>query len=186
MRDEDGSACRPHQPDAIRNAMTVDVEDYFQAQAFADCIPRASWDGLERRVEANTDRLLEQFGRSVVKATFFTLGWVAERHPALIRRIVDEGHELASHGYDHTRADTQDPTAFTADVRHAKRLLEDTGGAAVIGYRAATFSIGPRNAWAFRVLENEGYRYSSSTYPVRHDLYGDPEAPSLIPSFQTT
>ncbi|MBV9249602.1 MAG: DUF3473 domain-containing protein [Acetobacteraceae bacterium] len=164
-------------PRLLRNAMTVDVEDYFQVQAFAHCIPRQSWDTLERRVEANTDRILGQFSANGVKATFFTLGWVAERHPALIRRIVAEGHELASHGSDHIRADTQEPAAFRADVRRAKRLLEDIGGTRVIGYRAATFSIGPRNRWAFGILEEEGHLYSSSTYPVRHDLYGDPAAP---------
>ena len=164
---------------AIRNAMTVDVEDYFQVQAFAHCIPRSSWDKFDRRVEANTDRILQLFDGAGAKATFFTLGWVAERHPALIRRIVGGGHELASHGYDHTRADAQDAPTFAADVRRAKRLLEDIGGTEVIGYRAATFSIGPRNSWAFSVLENEGYKYSSSTYPIRHDLYGNPEAPRL-------
>jgi polysaccharide deacetylase family protein (PEP-CTERM system associated) len=157
----------------------VDVEDYFQVQAFAHCIPRSSWDVLDRRVEANTNRILDQFDRAGVKATFFTLGWVAERHPVLVRRIVGEGHELASHGYDHTRADAQDRATFGADVRRAKRLLEDIGGQEVVGYRAATFSIGPRNLWAFSVLEGEGYRYSSSTYPVRHDLYGNPNAPRL-------
>lgn len=161
----------------IRNAMTVDVEDYFQVQAFAHCIPRQSWETLDRRVEANTDRILQQFDAADIQATFFTLGWVAERHPALIRRIVAAGHELASHGYDHTRADAQEPAAFRADIRRAKQLLEDIGGTAVVGYRAATFSIGPRNLWAFGVLEDEGHLYSSSTYPVRHDLYGDPNAP---------
>jgi polysaccharide deacetylase family protein (PEP-CTERM system associated) len=164
-------------PGTLRNAMTVDVEDYFQVQAFANCIPRASWDTFPRRVEANTDRFLEQFDRAGVRATFFTLGWVAERHPALVRRIVNAGHELASHGYDHTRADAQDPDTFAADIRRAKSILEDIGGCAVIGYRAATFSIGARNAWAFGVLAAEGYRYSSSIYPVRHDLYGMPDAP---------
>ncbi len=160
----------------LRNAMTVDVEDYFQVQAFADCVPRGAWDMFERRVEGNTDRMLGQFARAGVSATFFTLGWVAERHPTLIRRIVAAGHELASHGYGHMRADTQAPAAFAEDVRRAKRILEDVGGAPVTGYRAPTFSIGPRNPWAFEVLEREGYRYSSSTYPVRHDLYGDPSA----------
>jgi polysaccharide deacetylase family protein (PEP-CTERM system associated) len=173
----DGNERQSLQTCTIRNAMTIDVEDYFQVQAFAGCIRRASWDAFERRVEENTLRLLEQLDRAKVKATFFTLGWIAERHPALVRRIVAEGHELASHGYDHTRADTQDPSTFATDVRRAKRLLEDAGGTRVIGYRAATFSIGRRNAWAFQVLESEGYRYSSSTYPVHHDLYGDPDAP---------
>ena len=162
---------------AIRNALTVDVEDYFQVQAFAHVIPRAQWEAIPRRVEANTDRLLDQFARAGINATFFTLGWVAERHPTLVRRIVAAGHELASHGYDHTRADAQDPATFDADIRRAKGILEDIGGCEVIGYRAATFSIGARNAWAFGVLEEAGYRYSSSVYPVKHDLYGMPGAP---------
>lgn len=157
--------------------MTVDVEDYFQVQAFAHRVSRAEWDQWPRRVEANTERVLALFADARVSATFFTLGWIAERHPALIRRIVAEGHELASHGYDHTRADTQDPAGFRADAGRTKRILEDTSGRAVVGYRAATFSIGRRTPWAFEALRAEGYRYSSSVYPVRHDLYGMPDAP---------
>ena len=159
------------------NAMSVDVEDYFQVQALSPVIARNDWEGLSSRVEANVDRLLAMFGEADVRATFFTLGWVAERHPALIRRIVAGGHELASHGWDHTRADSQDEPTFRADIRRTKRLLEDTGGAPVLGYRAATFSIGPKNRWAFRVLAEEGHQYSSSLYPIRHDLYGDTAAP---------
>jgi polysaccharide deacetylase family protein (PEP-CTERM system associated) len=158
---------------ALVNAMSVDVEDYFQVQAFAGRIPRSDWDGLPCRVERNVNRLLDLFGGASVRATFFTLGWIAERYPALIRRIVNEGHELASHGWDHTRADSQDATAFRADIRKTRQFLEDLGGVPVIGYRAATFSIGPKNLWAFDVLDEEGYRYSSSLYPIRHDLYGD-------------
>ena len=161
----------------MRNAMTVDVEDYFQVQAFARCIPRAGWDAIPRRVEANTEAILELFDAAGARATFFTLGWIAQRHPALVRRIVAGGHELASHGWDHTRADAQNPVEFRADVGRARRLLEDVGGVPVIGYRAATFSIGARNTWAFAVLESEGYRYSSSVNPIRHDLYGMPDAP---------
>ena len=161
----------------VRNAMTVDVEDYFQVQAFAHCVPCADWDAIAPRVEANTDRILEQFAKAGVRATFFTLGWVAARHPGMVRRIVAAGHELASHGWDHTRADTQDPAAFRADVGRTRRTLEDIGGVPVTGYRAATFSIGERNLWAFPVLEAEGYRYSSSINPIRHDLYGMPNAP---------
>lgn len=161
----------------MRNAMTVDVEDYFQVQAFARCIPRASWDAIPRRIEANMDAILALFDAAGVRATFFTLGWVAQRHPDIVRRIVAGGHELASHGWDHTRADAQDPTEFRADVGRARRLLEDVGGVPVLGYRAATFSIGARNLWAFAVLESEGYRYSSSINPIRHDLYGMPNAP---------
>lgn len=159
------------------NGMSVDVEDYFQVQAFASVIDRASWDSIPRRVEANMDRILESFARVGVHATFFTLGWIAERHPALIRRIVAEGHELASHGHGHQLVHDLTPAQFHDDLVRAKAVLEDTGGVAVIGYRAPTFSIGPRNPWAFEVLEQTGHRYSSSVYPVRHDLYGVPDAP---------
>jgi polysaccharide deacetylase family protein (PEP-CTERM system associated) len=160
------------------NAMSVDVEDWFQVQAFAGVIDRAAWEQLPRRVEANTDRILALFERAGVRATFFTLGWVAERHPALIRRIVAAGHELASHGYGHELVHAIGPEAFRADLRRAKAVLEDTGGVAVIGYRAPTFSIGRRSApWAHAVLAEEGHRYSSSVFPVKHDLYGEPDAP---------
>lgn len=161
----------------IANAMTVDVEDYFHVEAFARTIDRADWDTLPCRVEQNTDRLLEEFARAGIKATFFTLGWVAERYPKLVRRIVEQGHELASHGYTHRRADQQSPAEFRADIRCAKDLLESAGGARVRGYRAATFSIGKKNWWAFEILAEEGYAYSSSVFPVRHDLYGVPDAP---------
>ena len=160
------------------NAMSVDVEDWFQVQAFAGVIDRSAWETLPRRVEANTERILALFEAEGVRATFFTLGWVAERHPALIRRIVAGGHELASHGYGHELVHAIGPEAFRADLRRAKAVLEDVGGVAVVGYRAPTFSIGRRSApWAYAVLAEEGHRYSSSVFPVRHDLYGDPDAP---------
>lgn len=160
------------------NALSVDVEDWFQVQAFAGVIDRAAWESLPRRVEANTDRLLALFERAGVRATFFALGWVAERHGALIRRIVAAGHELASHGYGHELVHAIGPARFRADIRRAKRVLEDAGGVAVAGYRAPTFSIDRcRTPWAHAVLAEEGYRYSSSIFPVRHDLYGDPAAP---------
>jgi polysaccharide deacetylase family protein (PEP-CTERM system associated) len=161
----------------IRNAMTVDVEDYFQVQAFAPVIARSAWDGFAPRVDANVGRILDRFAAAGVHATFFTLGWVAERHPRMVRRIVADGHELASHGYGHALVHTLDAAQFRADVRRARQLLEDIGGVAVTGYRAPTFSLGARTPWAFGVLAEEGYRYSSSTYPIRHDLYGDPGAP---------
>lgn len=161
----------------IVNAMTVDVEDYFQVQALAPHFPKSLWDTQSPRVERNTDRLLALFADFGVKATFFTLGWVAERYKSLIVRIAKEGHELASHGYDHTRADRQDHKAFRDDVRRSKRILEDTSGTRVRGYRAATFSIGRKNLWAFEVLNDEGYAYSSSIYPILHDNYGMPSAP---------
>lgn len=162
---------------AICNAMSVDVEDYFQVQAFAGRIDRASWEEWPRRVEANTDKVLHLFRDEGVKATFFTLGWVAERHPQLIRRIVAEGHELASHGYAHFPVFDQTPEQFRADISRTKKLLEDTGGVAVKGYRAASFSINKRSLWALPILAEEGYTYSSSIFPVMHDFYGMPDAP---------
>jgi polysaccharide deacetylase family protein (PEP-CTERM system associated) len=168
---------RSSKPSGLRNAMSVDVEDYFQVQAFAGVIDQASWDGMEPRVVANTDRILDQFAEAGMRATFFTLGWVAERHPALVRRIVAAGHELASHGYGHALVHSLSPEAFRADIRRAKAVLEQTGGAAVRGYRAPTFSIGPRCPWAYQILAEEGHAYSSSIFPIRHDLYGEPDAP---------
>jgi polysaccharide deacetylase family protein (PEP-CTERM system associated) len=159
------------------HAMTVDVEDWFQVQAFASVIDISAWETLPRRVEANTDRLLAMFEAAGVRGTFFTLGWVAKRHPALVRRIVSGGHELASHGFWHQRVDGQTPEVFLEDVTAARHVLEDAGGVRVRGYRAPTFSIGPRNGWAWDVLAQAGYDYSSSVYPVRHDLYGTPDAP---------
>jgi polysaccharide deacetylase family protein (PEP-CTERM system associated) len=157
--------------------MTVDVEDWFQVQAFAGVISRDQWEALPRRVEANTEMFLQMFADAGVKATFFTLGWVADRHAALVRRIVAEGHELASHGYWHRLANEQDVGTFREDVGRARRVLEDVGGVAVRGYRAPTFSINTRNPWAFEALADEGYVYSSSIFPIRHDLYGMPDAP---------
>jgi polysaccharide deacetylase family protein (PEP-CTERM system associated) len=159
--------------------MTVDVEDYFQVQAFAGCVARSGWDEFPARVDINTHCILDVFAAADVKATFFTLGWVAQRFPGIVRRMVAEGHELASHGWDHTRADTQSPDAFRADIRRTRALLEDIGGVPVTGYRAATFSIGMRNLWAFPILQQEGYAYSSSINPIRHDLYGMPDAPRV-------
>ncbi len=164
-----------HRP--IVNAMTVDVEDYYQVSAFEGVIPRADWPKWPSRVERNTERCLALFAARGIKATFFTLGCIAERHPALIRRIVAEGHELASHGYAHVRVIHQQPEAFRVDIQRTKSLLEDLSGQAVRGYRAASYSIGARNLWALDLLAEAGYVYSSSIYPVRHDLYGMPDAP---------
>lgn len=161
------------------NAMSVDVEEHFQVQSMAGCISRADWDGKPSRVAESTNRVLDLFAGHGAKATFFVLGWVAERHKPLIRRIVDDGHELASHGYEHARADSQTPRQFRADVARTKALLEDIGGVPVTGYRAATFSIGPRNPWAFAALAEAGYSYSSSVNPIRHDNYGAPAAPRV-------
>lgn len=159
------------------NAMTVDVEDYFQVSAFERYIAREDWQRLPHRVERNTDRVLALFAEHGVKATFFMLGWIAERYPALLRRIVDTGHELASHGYAHVRVTGQTPAEFYEDIQRSKQLLEDISGTAVRGYRAASYSIGAANLWALEVLQRAGYTYSSSIYPIRHDLYGMPQAP---------
>lgn len=145
--------------------------------AFERHIPRAAWDHQPRRVEASTNRILDLLGRHQVHGTFFTLGWVAERHPDLVRRIVTEGHELASHGYDHTRVTQMTPAMFHADVTRTKAILEDATGARVLGYRAPTFSFTRQNAWAYPILAETGHVYSSSVAPVRHDLYGIPDAP---------
>ncbi len=162
---------------ALRNAMTVDVEDYFQVSAFEKHIDRADWDRLPHRVEQNTHRILDLFNEHDVKATFFTLGWVAERYPDLIKRMVNEGHELASHGYSHVRVTQQTPAEFRADVIKTKMLLEDLSGVVIKGYRAASYSINESNMWALKILEETGHVYSSSIYPVKHDLYGVPDAP---------
>ncbi|NNE83540.1 MAG: DUF3473 domain-containing protein [Alphaproteobacteria bacterium] len=157
--------------------MTVDVEDYFQVSAFADAIDRKDWDNHDCRVEENVNNILQLLDAHGVHATFFTLGWVGHRYPDLLRKIVAEGHELASHGQNHIRVGEQSPDEFRADIRGAKHLLEDIAGVSVRGYRAASFSIGRETLWAFDILAEEGYAYSSSIYPIHHDLYGMPEAP---------
>ena len=162
---------------ALMNALTVDVEDYFQVSALAPQIDRSTWEGRECRVERNVDRLLSLFSDRGAHATFFALGWIAERYPHLVRQIVAAGHEIASHGYGHLRCTDQSRGDFRDDVRRAKDLLEDLAGQRVLGYRAPSFSIGAGNQWAFDVLLEAGYRYSSSVYPVRHDHYGMPDAP---------
>ncbi|WP_332876012.1 XrtA system polysaccharide deacetylase [Massilia sp. S19_KUP03_FR1] len=167
----------PAPGERLRNAMTCDVEDYFQVSAFAPFIDRASWPERECRVEANIDRVLGVFSSGNVKATFFTLGWIAERYPEMVKRIVAEGHELASHGYGHLRASDQTRAEFDQDIRSSKAMLEDLGGQAVVGYRAPSFSIGADNLWALEALAEAGYRYSSSIYPIQHDHYGMPSAP---------
>ena len=161
----------------IRNAMSIDVEDYFQVSAFAPHIRREDWDALPCRVERNVDVILQLLDDADARATFFTLGWIAERHPQVVRRIVENGHELASHGYAHQRASELTPAQFRDDITRAKGILEDLGGVAVRGYRAPSFSINRTNWWAVEELENAGYVYSSSIYPVRHDHYGMPDAP---------
>jgi polysaccharide deacetylase family protein (PEP-CTERM system associated) len=167
----------PRESVVVANALSVDVEDYFQVSALAPHIARQQWDAMECRVERNIGRLLALFDAHKAHATFFTLGWIAERYPSMVREIVAQGHELASHGQAHLRASEQSHTEFRADVTGARKLLEDLGGVPVRGYRAPSFSIGRTNLWAFDCLAEAGYAYSSSVYPVRHDHYGMPDAP---------
>ena len=162
---------------AIVNALTIDVEDYFQVSAFAPYIQRSEWESMPCRVEQNIDRILALLSDTNVKATFFTLGWIAERYPELVRRVAQSGHELASHGFSHQRATDQRRDEFLADIRLAKAILEDISGHTVNGYRAPSFSVGPSNPWASECIGEAGYRYSSSVYPIRHDHYGMPDAP---------
>ncbi|MDD4863075.1 MAG: DUF3473 domain-containing protein [Alishewanella agri] len=159
------------------SALTVDVEDYFHVAAFENNIKSSDWHKMPVRVERNTYRLLELFEQQQAQATFFLLGWVAERYPQLVRAIHAAGHEVASHGYNHTKATLQSRAEFATDIRDTKKLLEDIIGADVYGYRAPSFSIDKTNEWAFAELKQAGYLYSSSTYPVKHDLYGTPDWP---------
>lgn len=171
-------ASHPHLPaQPIVNGLSVDVEDWFQVGAFENTISRADWDRCELRVARNVEAILTLFDRAGVKATFFTLGWIAERVPQTIRAIADAGHEIASHGYDHARVFTMDRAAFAEDLRTSRGTLEDTSGQAVTGYRAPSFSIDARNPWAHEELAAQGYTYSSSVAPIAHDHYGWREAP---------
>ena len=161
----------------LRNALSVDIEDWFQVGAFETVIDRNDWESLDRRVENNTDAVIALFAESGTKATFFTLGWVAHRHPQLIRRIVDAGHEIASHGWDHKRVFKMTPAEFADDIARTRVALEDASGQKVTGYRAPSFSIDQRTPWAHEELARAGYDYSSSVAPIKHDHYGWPEAP---------
>lgn len=161
----------------MKNAMTVDVEDYFQVSAFEKSITQNEWAKLPMRVGDNTNRLLDIFAEHNVKSTFFCLGWVAEKCPSVIQRIVKEGHELASHGYDHTRLNNLDKPGFIEDVTKSKTILEDIGGVQILGYRAPSFSVNEKTQWVYETLVNLGFVYSSSTYPIVHDLYGVPDWP---------
>lgn len=167
------------------NALTVDVEEHFQVSAFERVVPRADWELHGSRVEANTERLLDLFDDSGVRATFFVLGWVGKRHPGLVRTIAQRGHEVASHGMSHRLVYEQTPEAFRAETLQSKKLLEDAAGAAVEGYRAASFSIGYRNLWALDILAEAGMSYDSSLFPVVHDRYGVPGAPRRIHRVET-
>jgi polysaccharide deacetylase family protein (PEP-CTERM system associated) len=161
----------------VLNAFSVDVEDYFQVVSFENAIRREDWERLEPRVERNTRRLLELCARSDVRGTFFVLGWVAERFPGLVRDIRAAGHELGTHGQDHRRVTTLTPAQFRADVRRSKATIEDTAGVEVIGYRAPNYSIVRETLWAMDILAEEGFRYDSSIFPIRHDRYGIPDFP---------
>jgi polysaccharide deacetylase family protein (PEP-CTERM system associated) len=161
----------------VVNAMTVDVEDYFHVSAFDGMLPRSRWDGMESRVVANTERLLEIFADTSVRATFFVLGWVAERHPGIVRRILAAGHEVASHGYAHRLVYDLTPEMFRDDIRRSKLVIEDAGGRAVEGYRAPSYSVTPRSLWALDVLIDEGFKYDASIFPIHHDRYGIPVSP---------
>ena len=158
------------------NALSVDVEDYFQVEAFSGIIPRQDWRRIEPRIESNTTRLLDLFDQKGLKATFFILGWVAEHHQRLIRKISDSGHEIACHGYDHRLITSQTPETFRVDLRRARKILEDITGEEVVGYRAPTYSINAKTLWALDILIEEGFRYDSSIFPIHHDRYGMPGA----------
>ncbi len=160
----------------IVNAMSIDVEDYFQVSAFDSVVSRSSWDARESRVTANTERLLRIFEESEVRATFFVLGWVAAKYPGLVRQIARLGHEIASHGYWHHLVYEQTPVEFRDDIRRTKHLLEDLSGRRVEGFRAPSYSVTQRSMWALDVLASEGYRYDASVFPIHHDRYGIPDA----------
>lgn len=161
----------------FKNAMTIDVEDFFQVSAFSSSIPREQWDIMPCRIERNIDLILSLLDSGQIQATFFTLGWIAERYPSMVRRIIENGHELASHGYDHQRVSDLGRDKFRDDVTRAKAILEELSGRRVTGYRAPSFSIGPNNMWALDILQETGHLYSSSIYPIQHDHYGTPSAP---------
>lgn len=165
---------------SITNAISIDVEDYFQVSAFEHSIDRKDWDSIEHRIVNNTFKVLDLFQEKKVVATFFTLGWVAERYPEIVKRIVNEGHELASHGYGHQRVSNLSPEEFKIDVIKAKNILEDIGGVKINGYRAPSYSIGEKNIWALDVLSQTGHQYSSSIYPIKHDHYGYLGAPRFV------
>ena len=170
----------------VVNAMTIDVEDYFQVSAFEATVPRSRWDSLESRVVRNTDRLLDVFQTADVRATFFMLGWVAERHPSLVRRIAEAGHELASHGFGHRLVYDQSPAEFREDLRRSRAAISSAASAPVYGYRAPSFSITSRSLWALDIIREEGFVYDASVFPIRHDRYGLPSSPRYFHPMERT
>ncbi len=164
----------------MKNALTVDVEDYFQVSAFEKNINRDNWDKLAHRVASNVDKILSIFDEYDAQATFFVLGWVAERYPEIVTKIIASGHELASHGYGHQRVSDLSRDEFIDDITRAKQILEDLGGQSIKGYRAPSYSIGKNNIWALQALAETGHEYSSSIYPIKHDHYGFPTAPRFV------
>ena len=164
----------------VVNMMTIDVEDHFHASVFDEAVPRHRWDHLESRVCANADRLLSILDRANVRATFFVLGWVAKRFPALVRRIASCGHEIASHGYSHKLIYEDTPDAFRADLRRAKHVIEAAAGTRVVGYRAPSYSVTARSLWALDILIEEGYEYDASIFPIHHDRYGIASSPRHV------
>ena len=167
------------------NAMSVDVEDYFQVSAFDEIVSREDWPKMKIRLPRNVDRILELFEANDVRGTFFTLGWVCKRMPEVVRRIANLGHEIGSHGQNHVRIGNLSAKSFRKDAEGSRKLLEDTTGKKVSGYRAPSFSIGETTPWAHEVLRESGYSYSSSIYPIKHDHYGAPDAPSIsIPRYK--
>jgi polysaccharide deacetylase family protein (PEP-CTERM system associated) len=170
---------------AMLNAMSIDVEDYFHVAALSDSIPRDTWNGMDARVDLSTRRLLDLLDEADTRATFFTLGWVAERHPELVREIHRRGHEVACHGYSHKLVYEQSPEEFREETQRSKGILEDLVGQPVEGYRAASYSITPKSRWALDILVEAGFEYDSSVFPVRHDLYGMPGAQRFPHVLQT-
>jgi polysaccharide deacetylase family protein (PEP-CTERM system associated) len=167
----------PEEDGKVVNAMTIDVEDYFHVSVFDGLVPRHAWGSMESRVVANTERILEMFEEEGVCGTFFVLGWVAERHPRLVREIAGLGHEIASHGFEHRLVYDMTPAAFRADIRRSKDLLESAAGAPVLGYRAPSYSVTSRSLWALDILMEEGFVYDASIFPIHHDRYGIPVSP---------
>lgn len=163
----------------MKNALSIDVEDYFQVAALAPWASYEKWDAFPLRVERNTQKILEILDRSGIKATFFVLGWIAERCPAIVREIIQQGHELASHGYSHQLVYNQTPEVFKQETETSKKLLEDISGTAIQGYRAASYSVTKQSLWALDIIAETGFEYDSSIFPVKHDRYGIPDAHEL-------